>query len=277
MLHKTMPGISAERNDSCRSGDEGDRGKEPTEIRSKQPIRTRYLGHVTGYQPIRDQYFQLTSILNLCSISHFPQVAKKSPLDERRAFETSTLSTTPQLAQVWSSPFTTAAPPTPCLQEGEGDTSESLKYQLIWIDDVCVFHWTPIYWANSFRVNTNEDRVMGRNRGNKKITNQNSLFMSLDWLSANQGPVFLIRSVPAPPPPPTPRLTAEACLHILSDLGGETVWAEEIDLSSVIVEMAWANCSCFWETRGFINNGVIFNIQSDPDLTKSSGKGFCPF
>eukprot|EP00116_Pleurobrachia_bachei_P011964 sb/3472226/ len=23
---------------------------------SKQPIRTRYLGHVTGYQPIRDQY-----------------------------------------------------------------------------------------------------------------------------------------------------------------------------------------------------------------------------
>eukprot|EP00116_Pleurobrachia_bachei_P016983 sb/3477245/ len=29
--------------------------QEPTEI-SKQPIRTRYLGHVTGYQPIRDQY-----------------------------------------------------------------------------------------------------------------------------------------------------------------------------------------------------------------------------
>ena len=24
---------------------------------SKQPIRTRYLGHVTGYQPIREQYF----------------------------------------------------------------------------------------------------------------------------------------------------------------------------------------------------------------------------
>eukprot|EP00116_Pleurobrachia_bachei_P008537 sb/3468799/ len=26
-------------------------------FRNKQPIRTRYLGHVTGYQPIRDQYF----------------------------------------------------------------------------------------------------------------------------------------------------------------------------------------------------------------------------
>eukprot|EP00116_Pleurobrachia_bachei_P000523 sb/3460785/ len=30
--------------------------QEPTEI-SKQPIRTRYLGHVTGYQPIRNQEF----------------------------------------------------------------------------------------------------------------------------------------------------------------------------------------------------------------------------
>eukprot|EP00116_Pleurobrachia_bachei_P003871 sb/3464133/ len=30
--------------------------KEPTDT-SKQPIKTRYLGHVTGYQPIRDQYF----------------------------------------------------------------------------------------------------------------------------------------------------------------------------------------------------------------------------
>eukprot|EP00116_Pleurobrachia_bachei_P018956 sb/3479218/ len=30
--------------------------KEPTDT-SKQPIRTRYLGHVTGHHPIRDQYF----------------------------------------------------------------------------------------------------------------------------------------------------------------------------------------------------------------------------
>eukprot|EP00116_Pleurobrachia_bachei_P015671 sb/3475933/ len=37
--------------------------KEPTEP-SKQPIRTRYLGHVTGYQPMRDQYFLLIIQLN---------------------------------------------------------------------------------------------------------------------------------------------------------------------------------------------------------------------
>eukprot|EP00116_Pleurobrachia_bachei_P012596 sb/3472858/ len=29
---------------------------------SKQPIITHYLGHVTGYQPIRDQYFLIQSV-----------------------------------------------------------------------------------------------------------------------------------------------------------------------------------------------------------------------
>eukprot|EP00116_Pleurobrachia_bachei_P007836 sb/3468098/ len=33
----------------------------PTET-SKQPIKTRYLGHVTVYQPIRDQYFLIRSV-----------------------------------------------------------------------------------------------------------------------------------------------------------------------------------------------------------------------
>eukprot|EP00116_Pleurobrachia_bachei_P011238 sb/3471500/ len=35
--------------------------QEPTET-NKQPIRTRYLGHVTGYQPIRDQYFLIRPV-----------------------------------------------------------------------------------------------------------------------------------------------------------------------------------------------------------------------
>ena len=35
--------------------------QEPTEFR-KQPIRTGHLGHVTGYQPIRDQYFLIRSV-----------------------------------------------------------------------------------------------------------------------------------------------------------------------------------------------------------------------
>ena len=33
-----------------------------TTDRTKQPIRTLYLGHVTGYQPIRDQYLPLFDV-----------------------------------------------------------------------------------------------------------------------------------------------------------------------------------------------------------------------
>ena len=43
----------------------GDIGMEAIEekiIEGKQPIRTRNLGHVTGYQPIRDQYFLVRSV-----------------------------------------------------------------------------------------------------------------------------------------------------------------------------------------------------------------------
>ena len=48
---------------------------------SKQPIRTRYLGHVTGYQPIRDQYFLIQSIPGMIlfnnlitRVFHFPDM-----------------------------------------------------------------------------------------------------------------------------------------------------------------------------------------------------------
>ena len=32
---------------------------------SKQPIRTRYLGHMTDYHPIRDQYYLLSHLSNI--------------------------------------------------------------------------------------------------------------------------------------------------------------------------------------------------------------------
>ena len=40
---------------------------------SKQPIRARYLGHVTGYRPIRDQYFLIRSVPIMCSLSSLTQ------------------------------------------------------------------------------------------------------------------------------------------------------------------------------------------------------------
>eukprot|EP00116_Pleurobrachia_bachei_P012806 sb/3473068/ len=49
-------GVTAQGESTCAG-----KGQEPTEP-SKQPIRTRCLGHVTGYQPIRDQYFLIRSV-----------------------------------------------------------------------------------------------------------------------------------------------------------------------------------------------------------------------
>eukprot|EP00116_Pleurobrachia_bachei_P015669 sb/3475931/ len=38
---------------------------------TKQPIRTRYLGHVTGYQPIWDQHFLIRSVPALLQLITF--------------------------------------------------------------------------------------------------------------------------------------------------------------------------------------------------------------
>eukprot|EP00116_Pleurobrachia_bachei_P002896 sb/3463158/ len=52
------------------------RYQEPTET-SKQPIRTRYLGHVIGYQPIRDHYFLIRSVPTRYNWSHHFQKTVK--------------------------------------------------------------------------------------------------------------------------------------------------------------------------------------------------------
>eukprot|EP00116_Pleurobrachia_bachei_P004843 sb/3465105/ len=46
---------------------------EPTDT-SKRSIRTRYLGHVTGYQPIRIQYFLIRSVPNKTPCSQLPNL-----------------------------------------------------------------------------------------------------------------------------------------------------------------------------------------------------------
>eukprot|EP00116_Pleurobrachia_bachei_P015913 sb/3476175/ len=53
-----FPGISGQVHDDIALF-KNNHKQEPTEA-SKQPIRTRYLGHVTGYQPIRSVLEQQT-------------------------------------------------------------------------------------------------------------------------------------------------------------------------------------------------------------------------
>eukprot|EP00116_Pleurobrachia_bachei_P015868 sb/3476130/ len=59
---------------------------EPTDT-CKQPITTRYLGHVTGYQPIRDQYFLIWSVPGYILCSHRPLEGEISPSEESRRVE----------------------------------------------------------------------------------------------------------------------------------------------------------------------------------------------
>eukprot|EP00116_Pleurobrachia_bachei_P010696 sb/3470958/ len=46
---------------------------------SKQPIRTRYLGHVTGYQPISGQYFLIRSVLGSFSAARSDAGSQQKP------------------------------------------------------------------------------------------------------------------------------------------------------------------------------------------------------
>ena len=56
---------------SCCRREGGGNGQEPTES-NKQPIKTRYLGHVTDYQPIRYQYFLVLSVTGNDTIVSLP-------------------------------------------------------------------------------------------------------------------------------------------------------------------------------------------------------------
>eukprot|EP00116_Pleurobrachia_bachei_P015668 sb/3475930/ len=63
--------------------------EEPTDT-GKQPIRIRYLSHVTGYQPIRDQYFLIRSVpgiivvldRNYLVIGHFNMIIMASQFND---------------------------------------------------------------------------------------------------------------------------------------------------------------------------------------------------
>eukprot|EP00116_Pleurobrachia_bachei_P010150 sb/3470412/ len=107
-------------------------------VTSKQPIRTRYLGHVTGYQPIRDQ--------------------QREGGDRERDRERS---------------------------EGESERREIERVE------------GERREREGVLLETHHDLVYGVTQVNNQSSN--SLFRSRDWLSANQGPVFLLNQMPHAP------------------------------------------------------------------------------
>eukprot|EP00116_Pleurobrachia_bachei_P004072 sb/3464334/ len=190
--------------------------QEPTDT-SKQPIRTGYLGHVTGYQPIRPQGPVLSDSVGSCALSMLRGI---------------------EATNTHYNPITLLSLALPLIQNPHTHTRKhTLREELL----CSVYLIVPQYRLVEKQIITNQNSLFRsrdwlsanqgsctmytvhmtgiRNRLPQKqiITNQNSLFRSRDWLSANQGPLnnqseqpishvtgyqpirdqyFLIRSVP---------------------------------------------------------------------------------
>eukprot|EP00116_Pleurobrachia_bachei_P013550 sb/3473812/ len=128
-------------------------------IYRSQPIRTQYLGHVTGYQPIRDQYVLIRSVPdNIITVLCADHAGSRRVVGSYYGRYLPIARLDPALTSSIDHFFSSDL--------GLGEMDVSLVRSMM------------------------KSHLVSK-------TNQNSLFRSRDWLSANQGPHFLIRSVPA--------------------------------------------------------------------------------
>eukprot|EP00116_Pleurobrachia_bachei_P006752 sb/3467014/ len=131
---------------------------------SKQPIRTRYQGHVTGYQPVSDHnpfalargYFVTKLLLTYTQLEHMSGLGGQ-----------------------WSDHGSTV----------QSTTQQYITFHIIYSSISLSLGSKQINRESSSALHFNTHTRPGTDR-NKLTTNQNSLFRSRDWLSANQGPVF---------------------------------------------------------------------------------------
>eukprot|EP00116_Pleurobrachia_bachei_P008289 sb/3468551/ len=187
--------------------------------RPKQPIRTRYLGHVTGYQPIRDLHFLIRSSssyskagfsIPLSAPAHF----SPSPWCSVHATLDCSLSDVTGLDDVI---LLLSLDDDVILSLDEGTTSflkclcvrrcEMLRVRKMTLSTIrmiralrrrfrLVSSNLPAVLSSSGgseREREGLDRVLkGRKRGcrNRPTQIKNPLFRSCDWISANQGLVF---------------------------------------------------------------------------------------
>eukprot|EP00116_Pleurobrachia_bachei_P007017 sb/3467279/ len=142
-----------------------------------RPIRTRYLCHVTGYQPIRDQYFLIRSV---------PDVGLTRDSNDQVASAFSTL-TTNQNSLFMSCDWLSAnqGPVFPDSVGSFGGGEREVFRSRDWLSS----NQGPVFpYSDVGLTRDSNDQVASA--FSTLTTNQNSLFMSCDWLSANQGPVF---------------------------------------------------------------------------------------
>eukprot|EP00116_Pleurobrachia_bachei_P004707 sb/3464969/ len=212
--------------------------QEPTDT-SKQPIRTRYLGHVTGYQPIRDQYFLIRSVpvsflISSYILSHKQTNGVTKAISDTCSYYCTSIDNMTRPKQVnnqselaiksrdWLS-----ANQGPVFPDSVGSCNIIIMYAYlvqkktnnipaVKIQTLSQFLLPMVVRSSSPHFQKLETVIF--DTGTDQTTNQNSLFRSRDWLSANQGPDFLIRSTPPPPAPAATLvgLLLRICCHVTS-------------------------------------------------------------
>eukprot|EP00116_Pleurobrachia_bachei_P009891 sb/3470153/ len=174
--------------------------QEPTET-SKQPIKTRYFGHVTGYQPIRDQHFLIWSLGKPRSLflnsSFHPCLGFLSSSQTFSNTNPRHLVTSLRDVTIYCPLFShhshqscshSHSPPHPYHSDSDLVRLHHLSARLCIEESPLPWQWEyqqgflPGGWTSlGWHYPMNPSALK---------TNQSSLFRSCDWLSANQGPVF---------------------------------------------------------------------------------------
>eukprot|EP00116_Pleurobrachia_bachei_P002114 sb/3462376/ len=190
-----------------------DAHQEPTEA-SKQPIRTRYLGHVTGYQPINDQYFLIRSVPDAHTDTP-PSFSIYRSIEDAKREPHLLLATSPAISgeKVTYSNLSLTSPRIDILIPDSPPRFRIFRQHLKEIVEMPTSCLVLRMRSNSSGTRLCPRKecldhpktgfITTRDRPNQEIlvpdwlitarepTNQNSLFRSRDWLAANQRPVFL--------------------------------------------------------------------------------------
>eukprot|EP00116_Pleurobrachia_bachei_P003538 sb/3463800/ len=183
------------------------------EDEGKQPIRTRYLGHMTGYQPISDQYLlTLGSQASQITTRFQEQFPKATMLSYTNTPPPEVRKSPEQFLQIYkvtinrreskgSVDLVTSATVTHSTLRSQPGLLDLLKTAN---EQMCNKNKDTKVLIDGYRHKKDQNAnaltgylngainavVMGATCQEPTDTNQNSLFRSRDWLSANQGPVF---------------------------------------------------------------------------------------
>eukprot|EP00116_Pleurobrachia_bachei_P001454 sb/3461716/ len=162
-------------------------------VSEQEPTEIHYFGHVTGYQPIRRQYF--LGFGRFSSSFQMDKIAAEEERSSTTSIYKSALASalSPEKQRAVLEQFSTQLESIEIqLRAAEATRASTLEHKIAERKRKREMQLREEFEAeklvNQGPVNRGPTVRAVTDRNNK--TNQNSLFRSCDWLSANQGPVF---------------------------------------------------------------------------------------